>query len=100
MAKPRLNRISIVLDEKGLGQFHLAKLLDINKNTVSRWCRNTNQPKLSDLYKISKILRVNIITLIEPTDWSREEGPSELDSYLENLKVQEGGTKKSKTGKK
>jgi len=86
MEKPRLNRLSIVLDELNLDQLDLAQILEVSKDTVSRWCRNVNQPKLADLYNIAKICRVDIARLIEPTDWSREIGNSVLQNYLEKKK--------------
>ena len=87
MEEPRLNRLSIVLDEFNLDQIELANILKVSKDTVSRWCRNVNQPKLSDLNRIARILRIDIKRLIEPSDWSREEGPSVLDEYLEKKKL-------------
>jgi transcriptional regulator with XRE-family HTH domain len=82
MEEPRLNRISIVLDELNLDQIDLASILKVSKDTVSRWCRNVNQSKLSDIYNIAKICRIDIRRLIEPTDWKDEIGNSILDDYL------------------
>ncbi|GAA4090854.1 helix-turn-helix transcriptional regulator [Mucilaginibacter panaciglaebae] len=88
MAEPRLNRLSIVLDELKLDQLDLAAILKVSKDTVSRWCRNVNQPKLSDIYNISKIFRIDIYRLIEPTDWKDEKGTSVLEDYLEKKKTE------------
>ena len=87
MEKPRLNRLSIVLDELNLDQLDLAQILEVSKDTVSRWCRNVNQPKLADLYNIAKICRIDITRLIEPTDWKNETGNSVLQDYLEKKKL-------------
>jgi transcriptional regulator with XRE-family HTH domain len=87
MEEPRLNRLSIVLDEFDLDQVELAQLLEVNKDTVSRWCRNANQPKLSDLYRIAKLLRIDIRRLIEPTDWKTETGKSVFEVYNEKKKL-------------
>ena len=87
MAKPRLNRISIVLDEFNFNQKDLSVYLKVSKNTVSRWCRNVNQPKLSDIYNIAKICRIDITRLIEPTDWKNETGNSVLQDYLEKKRL-------------
>ncbi|MFA6084220.1 helix-turn-helix transcriptional regulator [Mucilaginibacter sp.] len=86
MEKPRLNRVSIVLDELNLDQLDLAEILKVSKDTVSRWCRNVNQPKLADLYNIAKICRIDITRLIEPTNWKNETGNSVLQDYLEKKK--------------
>jgi transcriptional regulator with XRE-family HTH domain len=88
MAEPRLNRLSIVLDELKLDQLDLAAILKVSKDTVSRWCRNVNQPKLSDIYNIAKIFRIDICRLIEPTDWKDEKGNSVLEDYLEKKKAE------------
>ena len=80
----RLNRISIFLDEVGLDQLELAKLLDVSKDTVSRWCRNVNQPKLKELYKIAELGKVDIRSLIEPTYWPEADGPSGIQIYLDS----------------
>ena len=87
MAEPRLNRLSIVLDELQLDQLDLAAIMEVSKDTVSRWCRNVNQPKLSDIYTIAKIFRIDVIRLIEPTDWKDETGNSVLENYLEKKKA-------------
>ncbi|MHB8205906.1 helix-turn-helix transcriptional regulator [Mucilaginibacter sp.] len=95
MAEPRLNRISIVLDELNLDQLDLAVILEVSKDTVSRWCRNVNQPKLSDFYNIAKVFRIDIRRLIEPTDWKDETGNSILEDYLEKKKLNKtAGNKK------
>lgn len=79
----RLNRISIFLDEVGLDQLELAKLLNVSKDTVSRWCRNVNQPQLKELYKIAELGKVDIRSLVEPTYWSGIDGPSAIQIYLD-----------------
>jgi putative transcriptional regulator len=99
MESPRLNRLSIVLDEFRLDQLELAEILNVNKDTVSRWCRNINQPKLSDLYRISKVFRIDIRRLIEPTDWKDEKGNSVVQDYLENKKVDKSAAKTTKNYK-
>ncbi|MEB0261814.1 helix-turn-helix transcriptional regulator [Mucilaginibacter sp. 10I4] len=104
MAEPRLNRLSIVLDELKLDQLDLAVILEVSKDTVSRWCRNANQPKLSDIYNIAKIFRIDIRRLIEPTDWKDETGNTVLEDYLEKKKadkiVANKITQKSRKNKK
>jgi transcriptional regulator with XRE-family HTH domain len=96
MEEPRLNRISIVLDEFGLDQIELAQILQVNKDTVSRWCRNANQPKLSDLYRVAQIFRIDIRRLVEPTEWKDSTGKSVIEKYLEDKKANK--TTKPKTG--
>jgi len=83
MAKPRLNRISIVLDEFDFSQKDLSEYLRVSKNTVSRWCRNINQPDLDKLYAIAKFFRIDIGRLIEKHTWENEAGPALYKLFLE-----------------
>lgn len=84
MAKPRLNRISIVLDEFDFSQKDLSEHLHVSKNTVSRWCRNINQPDLDKLYTIVRFFRIDIGRLIEKHTWENETGPVPYTLFLEN----------------
>ncbi|MCJ7447190.1 MAG: helix-turn-helix transcriptional regulator [Bacteroidales bacterium] len=67
LKKTNLNRIKVVLVEKGLSNNWLAENLGKSKATVSRWCTNDMQPSLETFYKISKILKVDIRDLIVST---------------------------------
>ena len=99
MNKPRYNRISIVLDELSIDQKDLAQLVGVTKDTVSRWCRNENNPRLPDLYKIASVLRIDIRRLIEPTSWENEISPSPLAMLkLEKEKEQTVKTTRHLTG--
>ena len=80
MNKTRYNRISIALDELGLDQKDLSKAMDVTKDTVSRWCRNENQPRIVELYKIARLLKIDVFRLLEPTDWHNEPGPSPIEA--------------------
>lgn len=82
--KNRINRISIFLDEVGLDQLELATLLSVGKDTVSRWCRNVAQPSLKNLRKIAELGHIDVRSLLEPTDWSKDENASPIEIYLEN----------------
>lgn len=75
----RYNRIKIVLYEMQLRQKDLIELIHESKDTISRWCRNKNNPSLPDLFKIAKVLRVDIRMLIEPTSWENEPSPSPVE---------------------
>lgn len=54
-----MNRIKVVLEEKGIKQVWLADKLDKSFNTVNGYVQNRNQPSLEVLYEIAKILNVN-----------------------------------------
>lgn len=62
-----LNRIKVVLAEKGRSNLWLADRLGRNAATISRWCTNDNQPSLETLYQIAILLDVNIKDLLNNT---------------------------------
>lgn len=59
-----LNRIKVVLIEKGKSGKWLADELGKSTCTVSKWCQNTIQPDLNTLDRISKLLDVDIKDLL------------------------------------
>ena len=59
-----INRIKVVLVEKKRTNEWLAKQLEKDPATVSKWCTNTSQPSLETLLKISQILEVDIRELL------------------------------------
>lgn len=59
-----LNRLKVVLIEKGRTGKWLASQLDRSTCTVSKWCKNVVQPDLLTLYKISELLQVDIKDLL------------------------------------
>jgi len=62
--KKRFNRIKIVLIEKDKTNLWLADKMGITPAAVSRWCTNDAQPSLETLFKISKILGVDVTELL------------------------------------
>lgn len=64
MGTEKINRLKIVLVEKGKTGKWLAGQLGKNEATVSRWCSNTSQPSLEMLMKIAAILNVDARKLI------------------------------------
>ena len=59
-----INRLKVVLVEKGKTGKWLAQELGKPNCTVSKWCSNSIQPDLQTLDKISKLLDVNIKDLL------------------------------------
>lgn len=59
-----LNRIKAVLAEKGIMGKWLAKMLEEDPATVSKWCNNHAQPDLYTLAHIANVLNVDIHDLI------------------------------------
>ncbi|MFC4212437.1 helix-turn-helix transcriptional regulator [Pedobacter lithocola] len=67
MVKNDINRIRVVLAEKGITNKWLAQNLKKNPTTVSRWCSNDMQPSLETLIKIAEKLAVDVKDLINST---------------------------------
>lgn len=59
-----MNRIKIVLDEKGIKQTWLAEKLGKSYNMINSYVQNRRQPSLVDLNKIAEILDVDVRDLI------------------------------------
>lgn len=62
-----MNRIKVVLKEKGIKQTWLADKLGKSFNTVNGYVQNRQQPRLETLNEISEILDVDIKDLIMST---------------------------------
>lgn len=60
----KLNRIKTVLVEKDLSQKWLAEQLGKSFSTTNACCCNRQQPNLDTLYKIAKLLSVELKDLI------------------------------------
>ena len=64
METQKINRIKVVLVEKGKTGKWLAEQVGKNEATVSRWCSNRMQPSLDMLVKIATLLNVDPRQLI------------------------------------
>lgn len=65
---PNLNRIKVVLVEKGKTGKWLAEQLGKSNCSVSKWCSNSIQPDLITLDKIAKLLDVDVRELLNSTE--------------------------------
>lgn len=68
----KINRLSEILEEKGIYNREIAKLLNKSDQTVSRWIHNHRQPSVTDLYAIAEYLKIDIRSLLYPTDWTKK----------------------------
>ena len=68
MKKHVYNRIKAVLAEKGKTNNWLADQLEVNRTTVSKWCRNDMQPRVETLFQIAKALEIDVRLLLITTD--------------------------------
>lgn len=64
--KNEINRIKVVLAEKGKTNQWVAEQLEVNPTTVSKWCTNTCQPDLYTLTKLAELLNVSRRDLLRP----------------------------------
>ena len=60
-----INRIKVVLEEKGIKQKWLAQKLGKSYNMVNSYTQNRQQPRLEVLYEIAEILNVESKELLE-----------------------------------
>lgn len=63
-----LNRIKIVLVEKGKTGKWLAEEIGKTPCTVSKWCSNSIQPDLTTLDKIARLLNIDVKDLLNSTE--------------------------------
>ncbi|MEI6864650.1 helix-turn-helix transcriptional regulator [Flavicella sp.] len=63
-----MNRIKEVLKDKGISQIWLAEKMDKSYPTINEYARNKRQPSLEDLYKIAKILNIEVAELLVKND--------------------------------
>jgi putative transcriptional regulator len=59
-----MNRIKVILEEKGIKQIWLAEKLGKSYNIVNGYAQNRHQPRLEVIFEIAKILEVNPRELI------------------------------------
>lgn len=59
-----MNRIKVILDQKGIKQVWLAEQLGKSYNMVHSYAQNKRQPSIDDLYRIADILNVDIKELL------------------------------------
>jgi putative transcriptional regulator len=52
------NRIKIVLEQKEKDQIWLTEKLDLQYETINRYCNNRRQPTLATLFEIAALLDV------------------------------------------
>lgn len=67
MKKQVYNRIKAVLAENRRTNNWLADKLNMNRTTVSKWCRNEMQPRVETLFQIAQVLEVDVRELLIST---------------------------------
>lgn len=59
-----INRLKIALVENKKTSKWLSEQLGVNPSTVSKWCTNTAQPDIETFFRISDLLGVKMVDLI------------------------------------
>ena len=72
MATKKYNRIKRVLKQKKRTGKWLAEQLDKDEGTVSRWCRNVQQPNLETLFQVAELMDVEARDLLETRNADKE----------------------------
>lgn len=68
MANKKINRIKVMLAEKGRTNKWLAVQVEKDPATISKWCTNAAQPSLEMLLQVAKVLEVEVKDLIREQD--------------------------------
>ena len=68
MANKKINRIKVMLAEKGRTNKWLAVQVGKDPATISKWCTNAAQPNLEMLLQVAKVLEVEVKDLIREQD--------------------------------
>ena len=58
----KINRIKVMLAEKGKTNKWLSEQVGKDPATVSKWCTNMAQPTLETMMQIAKVLDVDLLT--------------------------------------
>ena len=69
MKRKRINRLKVVLAEKGMTNKQLSEILDKDPGVISKWVTNAAQPNVEMFIHLSKILGVSVDDLL----WTEEE---------------------------
>jgi len=60
----KINRLKVMLVDKGKTNRWLATQLRKDPATISKWCTNTAQPSLETMMQIAKLLEVDMNELV------------------------------------
>lgn len=74
-----LNRLSEVFKKHKVQNRVLAKHFNKGEDVISKWRNNKRQPTIAELHEIAKLLRVDIRTLLNKSDWT----DSNTETYRE-----------------
>lgn len=64
MERKKINRLKVVLAEKGMTNKQLAEILDKDPAVISKWVTNVAQPSVEMFILLAKILGVRVDDLL------------------------------------
>ena len=64
MERKKINRLKVVLAEKGMTNKQLAEILDKDPTVISKWVTNVAQPNVEMFIQWAKILGVRVDDLL------------------------------------
>lgn len=64
MERKKINRLKVVLAEKGMTNKQLAEILDKDPAVISKWVTNVAQPNVEMFIQLAKILGVRVDDLL------------------------------------
>lgn len=64
MERKKINRLKVVLAEKGMTNKQLAEILEKDPAVISKWVTNTAQPNVEMFIQLAKILKVSVNDLL------------------------------------
>ena len=83
-----LSRLTELRKAKGINQIELAKELNVNQNTISRWEKGERDPNPDMLKTIAAYFNVSVDYLLgEDTHFQNKKIPKDLKKILEEEEV-------------
>ena len=79
----KINRIKVMLVDKGKTNRWLAMQLDKDPATVSKWCTNSAQPSLETMMQIAKLLSVDMNDLVRFEALPEIPSPEEAEEKIQ-----------------
>lgn len=64
MERKRINRLKVVLAEKGMTNKQLSEILDKDPTVISKWVTNAAQPNVEMFIQLAKVLGVSVDDLL------------------------------------
>ena len=64
MERKKINRLKVVLAEKGMTNKQLAEILEKDPTVISKWVTNVAQPNVEIFIQLAKLLEVKVDDLL------------------------------------